>query len=564
MFLFRLSIGLLALLMTHSYTVKASQSIADTVILNGKVHTLKLQPELATALAIKGSNFIAVGTNEQIGGYIGPNTQVVDLKGASVLPGFIDTHAHIFEGASEVGGSCELSSELNLYQQRNLLQECAEQVRRKGDWVIGYGHQLDALFDGVEHTTPKAFLDDIFPDNPLIIMEESSHSMLVNSAALVLADISRHTPAPQGGSIMLSEVDGEPNGVLFDNAGDRVMELAWNSSKNNVSKSYQGLLAGLDLMTQNGITTVGDGRMYWRRGWYKVWMKALEQQALTSRVSVRPWIYPEVDVEPQLKFLKMAYRGNKNSPLLIEQVKMYIDGVLHFGTAKVAKPYHWNWQQDTDTGLYYIEPGKLTQWLIDLDKIGYGAHIHAVGDQGIHQAINSIGLIRKQGSQRQYSLTHLEMLQTRDIPRFAALNIDADFQAGAHFFAQHDWAIDYIGKNRASTLLPMREVHNTGANVTFSSDWTVNSLNPLVAIANSLRHKFGQGLPDINQAIKAATINGAKALGLEKITGSIQVGKSADFVVLSRDITQLKPDEIEQTQVLMTWFMGEKVFSQDE
>lgn len=537
---------------------------ADMVLLNANIHTLEPQMPKARAMAVIDGYIVELDSNDIIQQWIGDDTQVIDVEGLTVLPGFIDTHNHVFEGASELGGNCELDPALTLTELIPILDECAAGVSEKGQWVMGYGHQLNALLDEETPDTPRHILDQIFPDNPVVIMEESSHSMLVNSLALNLIGFDEDTPHPQGGIIMREEDSGELNGILFDNAGDLVMEMAWNSQSDLFNQSYEGLLAGLEEVAANGITTVGDGRMYWQRGWFDVWQQAAIDDELTARVSVRPWIYPDLDVDEQLEYLETIQSDNVESLLLVNQVKMYIDGVMHFGTAKVASPYKWSWQSDSPNGLYYITPNALQSWLPALDKIGYGAHIHAIGDLGISQAIDAIAKVRNKGSDQLYGLTHLEMVQRKDFVRFSRYGIDADFQAGATFFAQHDWAVPYVGKARAKKMLQMRGVFDAGANVTFSSDWTVNDMNPLMAIANSLKLKKKQGLPDINAALKAATINGARALGLDDVTGSLKVGKAADFVILSADITRLSADEIAKTQIVTTVLMGDVVFDMDD
>jgi predicted amidohydrolase YtcJ len=477
-----------------------------------------------------------------------------------LLPGFIDTHNHIFEGASEAGGNCLLSPVKTLKGQRSELQACKNGIKKAGEWLIGYGHQLDALWGNSKNLNPRNHLDKWFPDNPVIIMEESSHSMMANSLALNKAGINKNSEHPQGGRIMFSQ-DGEPNGVLFDNAGDIVMELAWNSLSNNFQVSYDGLLAGMDAAVSNGITTIGDGRLYWRRGWYEVWQEASKNDALIVRTSLRPWIYPDVPLDQQINYLRGIASSDKNNLLVVDQVKMYIDGVMHFGTAKVLKPYKWSWQDYLPYGLNYISPKALPGLLKDLDKIGFGAHVHAIGDGGVRETLDAIQTARHQESKRIYSMTHLEMVDVSDFNRFQALDVHTDFQAGADYFADTQWASFYVGRNRARRMMPMREIYETGANVTFSSDWTVNSINPLVAIANSVRLKKSKGLPNIHAAIRAATINGARALGLESVTGSIEIGKSADFILLDRNIVRAKPNQIESTEVIMTILQGEKVFS---
>ena len=542
----------------------AKSQPADLVILNAKVYTANDAQPRATAVAVTAGKISYVGSQSGIQAFIDEQTRIVPLHQQMLMPGFIDTHNHVFEGASNIGGGCELSKTATLKAQATNLKRCAQSAKKPGQWIIGYGFQLDSLMQGNPKITPLQMLDRYLPNNPTVIMEESSHAMIVNSAALKLAKITKQSPHPPGGRIMLDDKTGQPNGILFDNAGDIVMEQAWNSHANAFKASYDGLLAGMAIAATNGITTIGDGRLYWKRGWYDVWQQALKDDEVLMRVSLRPWIYPHLPIDTQLKFLKSIHNPNPHSQLVVNQVKLYADGVLHFGTAKLNKPYQWSWQTDAPKGIDYIGPNKLPLWLNKLANIGFGAHIHAVGDAGIHQALNAIEHQRSKGSKHLYGMTHLELLANKDIKRFKQLKVDADFQAGAEFFADHHWATHLIGAKRAKQLLPMRKVFESGANVTFSSDWTVNPVNPLVAIANSLRERKGQGLPDIHEAIYAATLNGAHALGLAKVTGSIEVGKSADFVVLEQDITALPADKIEETAITMTFYAGEVIFDIDQ
>ena len=150
-----------------------------------------------------------VGSNEQALKYKRVNTQMIDALGKAMLPGFIDTHNHVFEGASEAGGDCYLSPTKTLEQQHQEIKDCQAMVSQKGEWLIGYGHQLDELWGNADDLKPRDTLDEQFPHNPVVIMEESSHSMLVNSLALNIAGFTADTPHPQGGRIMLG-YDGEP------------------------------------------------------------------------------------------------------------------------------------------------------------------------------------------------------------------------------------------------------------------------------------------------------------------------------------------------------------------
>lgn len=550
---------LTGLILNLAVALPSIVNAADLIITGAQVYTANdSQPE-AQAVVVADGKIVFVGDSEQAMTWTSPGTDVMNAKGKMLLPGFIDTHNHVFEGASEAGGGCLLSPTKTLKRQRSELTTCQKQIKKPGDWVIGYGHQLYALWGNSVDLNPRQYLDQWFPENPVVIMEESSHSMLVNSLALKIVGIDANSPHPQGGRIMTAH-NGRPNGVLFDNAGDIVMERAWNSLSHKFQVSYNGLLAGMDVAVSNGITTIGDGRLYWRRGWHEVWQAAKNNDAIITRVSLRPWIYPDLAFDQQLDYLRDIYSADKDALLIVDQAKMYIDGVIQFGTAKMLKAYQSSWQSDLPYGLNYIEPKELPSLLVSLNQAGYGAHIHAIGDAGVRETLDAIEIARGKGSENIYSMTHLELVDPGDYERFVDLDVHADFQAGAEYFDETDWARFYVGNQRSLQMLPMRQIYETGANVTFSSDWTVNSINPLVAIANSVRLRESKGLPDIHAAIKAATINGARALGLESVTGSIEVGKSADFVLLDRNIVNANANQIESARVIMTILQGEKVF----
>jgi len=538
----------------------AKPLVADLILTGAQVYTANPNALFAEALAIRNGKILAVGQTFEIMRLKGKKTKTMNLKGKQVLPGFIDNHNHIFEAASEAGGTCELSPEATLSEQIPYLQDCLKNSVPE-QWIIGWGHTIDLTLSEDEQYTPLEIIDQVFRDRPVIIMEQTSHSMWVNSIALQLAGISPDTPDPQGGKIMKDLHTGELLGILIDNAGDIVMEQAWNSLRNKFTKSYDGLVNGLQEAARYGITTVGDGRLYWKRGWYDVW-KALEADGeLTARVSLRPWIYPHLPQHQQLDFLKRVHNPNKNTLLIVDQVKMYSDGIIVNGTAKILSPYNFTYFTESPYGVNYIPQAQMTNWLKVLDNIGYGAHIHAIGDGAVRETLGAIGAVRKSGSQRPYTMTHLEMISSADLPRFATLDVDADFQVGSDYLgnADHRWATHLIGKKRSHNLMPLGDVYKTGANVTISSDWNVNPLDPLTGIANAVKLK-DKGLPSVEDAINAYTINAANALGLETVTGSIEVGKSADLVILDREIINKSPHVIKQAKVMQTILQGKEVY----
>ncbi|QGM35988.1 amidohydrolase [Vibrio sp. THAF191d] len=533
---------------------------ADMVLTNASIYGY----QTADSIAISKGKILYVGKASDMQSFTRSSTETIDLDGGFIAPGFIDNHNHVFEAASEAGGQCELSMDAGLEEQIPYLKACRKDARR-GEWVMGYGFSIEALLAEDNRRTPLEVIDSVFPDQPVIIMEQTSHSMWVNSAALEKAGINKNSPEPQGGKILKDEYTGELNGILLDNAGDIVMEIAWNSLEEQFDQSYEGMMTGLDEARSHGITTIGDGRLYWKRGWYEVWKEAEKRGDLTARVSLRPWIYPTDSMQPQLSFLSEVLATDKSQLLLVDQVKMYSDGILVNGTAKTLAPYLDTYIPDEPYGINYIPPEAMEEWLKALDKIGYGAHIHAIGDGAIRESLNAIEAMRQQGGAKDYTLTHVELVNSKDVERFAKLNVTADFQVGSDYVAYHDhqWAEAFLGAKRTRALMNLKAIFDTGANVSLSSDWNVHDINPLVGIANSLI--MGKtGLPSVEDAIDAYTINAATSLGLDDITGSIEVGKAADFAILSRDITQMSAEKIKKTDIWMTILNGQIVYDIDE
>ncbi|HDR7493822.1 TPA: amidohydrolase [Bacillus cereus] len=548
--------------------VLPSQLPKNVVFKNGTIYTSNEKQDIVEAVAVKEGKIIFVGSNKDVEEFINEDTKVVDLQGRFILPGFVDNHNHIFEAKSPAAGNCSVSPDASLQKQRSYLKACKKGMK-DGEWISGTGFSLEALLKDMdeksEQQTPLQVLDELFPNNPVLIMERTSHSVWVNSKALELAGINKDTKDPQGGRIIRDSETGEPFGILYDTAGDIVMEKAWNSQPNLFEKNYEGLLDGLDEVAKNGITTVGDGRLYWKRGWLDVWNKVNDEKKLTSRVVLRPWVYPNLNEAEQMEYFKKIKRDDVSSRMLINQVKMYSDGISINSTAKTLEKYKFEWFTGTPYGLNYIPEEKMKWWLTELNKIGYGALIHTIGDAGVRESLNAIEAAKKEGANQPYTLTHVEMVEDSDIDRFAKLGISADFQVG-HDFAEdpkQSWASTYFTNQQMKRIMPLGRIWKTGANVSLSSDWDVNELNPLVTISNALSIDE-KGLSDVYAAIDAYTIKPAKALGLDNITGSIEVGKSADMVLLNEDITKMSADKIPNAKVLVTVLQGEVVYHKEK
>ena len=527
---------------------------ADSRLLhNGKIYTVNDQQPWASAMLIdEQGRIVAIGDDDDVAEYVDDQTETLDLEGRLVLPGFQDTHGHVLDASSEAQGGCELSPEDEVPQWLSALKACAADA--EGEWLLGSGFALHALLAAGQ--SPRELLDGIISDRPVAIMEETSHSYWLNSKALQLAGIDDDMADPAGG-VILRDAAGKATGVVLDNAGDLALDQALPPSKALEEIYYQAVLAGQEELAQNGITSVADARVFWRRGHMQAWQRAAQNDELTARTSLGLWAYPTLDDDEQLAELKAMYdAGNNDSLLRVTQIKFYVDGIIHNTTARLQKPYDESLPGVDRKGLYYFSPERLERYSRELARAGFDMHIHAIGDQAVSDALDAIDATDGQGRHR---ITHVELVDNDDIPRFKQLNVIADFQPSPYFtpsFLKDN--VPTIGA-RAYKMLPMRELYDAGARVTLSSDWDVNPLSPLGIMQNAL--SLGErSLPSLEAAVKAYTLDAAYTLRQEQDTGSLEVGKQADLVVLDKNIFDLPVSQIAKARVLWTLLGGEEVY----
>lgn len=539
---------------------KHYQADGDVALINGKVYTVDQNKTVAEAVVIRDGNIVFVGDSDDASAHYTSRTEIIDLKGKLVLPGLQDSHQHPLEAGSEAV-TCVLDSERSPAQQKALLAACGKQETGL-EWVLGWGHSLEhvlALGDN-----PRELLDELIPDRPVAIMEETSHSIWVNSMALALAGVTKDSPQPEGGAILKSARTGEPNGILLDTAGDLVFDIAFAPNAVMDEMNYQGLLHGLAQVAEQGITSLVDARLYWKRGYLKAWDRAEREGTLTARTILSLWAYPLEDDTQQLATLKGLYRDDPDRLVRINQVKMYSDGILHNSTAAVIEPYQEYFEEVGKYGLNYFNKSRMTQYVTELEKVGFDMHIHAIGDRGVRESLDAIEqamtVNRTLPWPRRHRLTHVEMVHKDDYPRFADLGVIADFQLAGDFTKPEHahWVEEQIG-DRHKHMLPVRTVYDTGALVTLSSDWDVSALSPFVGMQNALQ-RGAQSLPDMDAAIRAYTINPAILMRQETRTGTIEVGKWGDLIVVDQDILTADVSDVANTRVLLTLLEGEIVY----
>ncbi|WP_036230296.1 amidohydrolase [Marinobacterium jannaschii] len=530
---------------------------ADRVLLDGVIYTADQQDRVVQALAMQGGKLLYVGSNAGAEAYIGAATEVIELDGRMVLPGIHDSHIHALEGGSEVGGNCSLETVESVQDYARQLRDCADRAEGS-DWLLAYGHSLEMLLELEE--SPRAVLDRMLPGQPVAIMEQSSHSAWVNSAALRQAGIDADTPDPQGG-VILHDGAGQPNGILLDAAAEQVFNLALKPNPLAAEINYEGLRYTLEEVAANGITSFCDARVYWQRGWLEVWQRAEAEGLLNARVNLGLWAYPDMDDELQLKTLKRLYQRNPDSLLQVNQVKLYSDGIVHNTTAALLQPYRESLPRVPSRGLNYFTQARMQRYIEALGPVGFDFHIHAIGDRGVRESLDAIETAQRQSAQqdRRHRLTHVEMVADSDLPRFAGLGVIADMQVAGTFTlpGYSHWQRPYVG-HRAEKMYRLKDLQDAGATVVLSSDWTVSPMSPFIGVQHALQR--GSQSLSLTQALRAYTINAAYLMGQDALTGSLEAGKAADLVVLDRDLFSTPVSKISQTRVLLTLLAGEETW----
>lgn len=538
-----------------------AQTPADIAYFNGKIYTANKNDDFAQAIAIKDGNIIYIGTDEGIDDYIGDNTQFYDMDGQVMLPGIHDVHVHALEASANSWGECVLDdNELDPENHLDVLADCNLTVNSNG-WLVASGHSLLTLLEA--ERPPVELLDELFPDRPIAILEKTSHSVWVNSRGLEKIGFDINTADPVGGHIVKDPFTDAPNGILLDNAGDEVLAQAFKTNASIEDGNYDGLVEfGLPELARNGITSMVDGRTYWKRNMQDAWYGAKEDGKLTARVVMGLWAYPDDSDDELIANLKALY-DTGDDLLRANQVKLYSDGITINATAALHEPYHDHLEFPFDKGLNYFSGERLKTFITALEKEGFDFFIHAIGDRGISESLDAIEAARNTNGDigARHRITHCEIVRPSDFSRFAALNVVPDVQVAGDFTQPANWEETefLIGKERTNNLFPIKSFYEANARLTLSSDWDVSELNPFIGIQNAVT-RTPQELPTVEAAIKAYTINAAYVMRQEDKTGSLEVGKFADLIIIDRDIFEVAKTQIRNTNVLLTMLGGKEVF----
>ncbi len=528
----------------------------ETVFFNGKIYTVNASQPWAEAILVKNGTIKYVGTTDEAKKMAAADAELIDLEGGFMMPGIHDVHMHPLEAASENFKFILDDAETDPENYADDIEK-ADNANAGNGWLLGWGHLLDVIIEA--DRDPKSIIDDVVSDRPVGIMEQTSHSIWCNSKALELLGFDKNSPNPPGGIIM-KNANGEPNGILIDNAGELLMQLALAPTAQSAENDYKGLVEfALPELAKNGITSVSEARTFWKRNQQDTWKKIENDGKLTCRVNLGLWAYPAENDAAQIAAIKNLYSNDPSKLLRINQIKVYADGIIHNTTAAMHDDYKINYfDLPTNNGLNYFTETRLAQYISALESTGFDFHIHALGNRGIHESLNAI---QQSGTAKgRHRLTHVEYVDPADYPRFAALNVTADAQVVGDFTQPANWHDnDYlVGSALANNIIPLKNLKNAGARITLSSDWDVSDLNPFVGMENAVT-RAPQEI-SLEDAVKGYTIHAAFVMRQEGKVGSIEVGKEADLILLDRNIFEIPPSQISDTKVDLTYLKGKMVF----
>jgi predicted amidohydrolase YtcJ len=546
---------------------------AEWVLRNGAIYTLDASSSTAQSLAVSGGAILYVGDDAGVDAFVGPSTEVIELGGKMVLPGFIDSHSH-------PSGALIQAVAVSLYDLRSL-EEYVDAVRRFAEEnpdkeaIRGSGWS-NALFP---LTGPKKdSLDAVVSDRPVQLGSGDGHSSWVNSKALELAGITKDTPDPEGGIIERDPATGEPTGTLRESATGLVAAVI---PPFTVEERMKGLELYQEMAAKDGVTTARIAAIGLSAAgdFDASEMSAYERLESEGKLRMRfrgsLLLPPDAPLE-RIQELAAEREKQKGGLFEIDAVKIFVDGVVEGETAYLLEPYA---HRPDYRGELLWEPDHLKEMVAAAEREGFIVHIHAIGDAATRLALDAFQHAREKNGPKEarHQITHLQLVTPEDVKRFADLGVIAVPQP--FWFTKVGFydAIEapYLGEARASREYPMKSFFDAGVTVASASDFPVTiPFSPVVGMKMGITRSFDSANPDLvlganervtlEQMIASFTRNGAFAARLEERLGSLEVGKVADVVVLDRNLFEVPMEKVGDAKVLLTLFEGLQVYRAPE
>lgn len=544
---------------------------ADVVFTGGPVHTAN-GARRPTSVAVRAGRIVAVGHDDGPGDVrdlAGPRTEIVDLAGGLLIPGFTDAHVHPV-GAGVEAAQCDLTGAVTLEEYGSRVRAYA--AANPGlEWVTGGGWSMETFPGG---TPTRGVLDGLVPDRPAYLVNRDHHGAWVNTRALELAGVTAATPDPADGRIE-RDATGRPSGTLQEGAmrlvGDLVPEpsadrlvaaLLWAQARLH---SY-GITGWQDAIVGANPVTADPAAAYAR---------AARDGTLTARVVAALW-WDRTRGAEQIPDLLTARERLTGGRLRATSVKIMQDGVAENHTAAMLSPYlDARGHASAGAGISFVDPEALREYVTALDAHGFQVHFHALGDRAVREALDAVEAARRSNGRTgtRPLLAHLQVVHPDDVPRFRTLGAVADIQPlwAAHEPQMDDLTIPFLGPVRASWQYPFAGLLRAGATLAAGSDWPVSDADPIQGIHVAVNRRLPDAADDVppflpsqrldpHAALTAYTAGSAYANHRDD-AGTIAEGRLADLAVLDRDPFAGPPEEIANTRVLQTYVGGERVYA---
>lgn len=507
--------------------------------------TIILTPGMETdALAIADGK--VVGTGDEARALIGDGTREVDLGGWTLVPGMMDSHTHLLAGSFAL----DRLLLLGVGSMSTMVDRVESYARTAPDepWIVGYGWLPEQVGD-----PDGRLLDAVAPDRPVVLVDNSGHTCVVNGEALRRAGITAATPDPPGGEIVHDPDTGEPTGWLREAALSLVSDVALADYDDE--RLASGLLSAIDTFVDAGLTGVA------------------EIMALPGFNLARPWIYRDLEDAGELRMRVVFYApvftvddvdaaadmaGQYDGELVrFGGGKVWVDGSMGSDEAWVSEPLEGT---TDDYGLHYFDAAQLTQILRRAEELGVPMKLHANGDAAVHAAIEAFEAVAAErgGLAQQHSLEHVVLLEAGDAERIAALDIVASVQPSHVAAAALGDTAESWGEERFGRAYDHRGLLDTGITLAMGTDWPVwPAPSPILSIQTAATR--AEGALDVAESMRAYTTGSAKSMGLPEL-GTLELGKAADFVILDANPLAIDPGDLVDVRVKSVWVNGDKIF----
>ena len=552
-----------------------SMAAADLILRSGQVYTAEPGQGLQQAVAIENGKILAVGSDQQVLRLKGTGTEVVDLQGKVLMPGFIDSHSHAVKGGLQLQQASLDGQWIALAELEQRLRQWSHDGKARRGAFLSVGGLPSSYWNAID-ALEKQFNQGEWAEQPILFVGYDLHTGWANQAMLKRAGIDAARIKALKGEALATlghHPDGTPNGFLVDAGLYPLQEMLPAPTSEEL---MAGACAALDHYKRLGVTAwmdpianeIPSGEVNNQSvGVLPVYKTLAQKGELTAHVAAL--LLADSKAGPgdldELDKVRQQFLGVPN--LTLPGIKIFADGVAEIPaqSAAMLEPY----SNSNKRGELLIDPAHFGELVSAADARGWLVHIHAIGDRAVRESLNGIEQARKdRQSGIPHSITHLQMVSPRDFTRFKPLNVIASMQL--YWAMADESSIDlvkpYVSAMAFMHMYPAHSLLKNGATIAGASDWPITTPDPWKAIYQAVSRKGPKGVLNAAEDIdrdtmfQAYTLNAARMIRLEDKIGSLKPGKQADMVLLDRDVFQVAPESLRDTRVLKTWFAGREIY----